>query len=125
MLAGILVLHVLLEGNCIQPSLFEKRKVCISSPGCTGKDLLTIPFLLIWVHAFVLGIKQPRLLFHFSFLLMFETPCSSKHHRKTILIASINHFLITYRSTRLYNSVYTRIFNCINAITKWEKRIRC
>jgi hypothetical protein len=57
--------------------------------------------------------------------LMLKTPCAGEYHGNAVFVAGINHFLIADRSAGLYYHFDSRIFDSVNTIPKWEKRIRC
>ena len=53
-----------------------------------------------------------------------EQSDTSKTHHHSIFIASLNHSIITHRSTRLRNILHATLMSTLNIITEWEECIR-
>ncbi len=54
---------------------------------------------------------------------MFKTAGAGEDHGDAIFVAGVDYFLIPNGSARLDHHFNSRIFDGVNAISKWEKRI--
>ena len=55
--------------------------------------------------------------------LVMEQSDTSKTHHHSIFIASLDHSIITHRSTRLRNILHTTLMRTLDIIPKWEECI--
>jgi hypothetical protein len=54
---------------------------------------------------------------------MKEEPLACENHRHSMLIRSIDRFLISHRASWLNNCRHTNLMSGVNTITEWEEGV--